>query len=428
MIVVVGTIFLVALVVGVPIAFAMGLAGSTWIMFFEGLDPSVVVRRMYGIMGSFPLLAIPLFSMIGILAERCGMLPDLVKLLQMLLGRLKGGMAYINVANSLMMGGVSGTAVSDVASLGRVEIQMMKRAGYPAAYAAALTASTAVISPIIPPSVAFIIYGLAAGGVSIGGLFMAGVIPGVLMGLGLWAMAWFKSRKAGFGTLVDRPRPSVIFAQALRVIPFMLLPVIIVGGIIGGVFTVTESAAVGVLYVVIVGFLFTRTLRVKDILDSIIYSAIISSVVGMLMGAGAIVSWIITRNQVTQQLAELLVMITSDPSMFMALVAITLLLLGTVMDATALIIMFAPLMVPIARQYGVPDIQFGVVFVMSCMIGMVTPPTGILLFMTSAFAKVPIEQVFKAILPFVFAAMALIGMLILFPALTLYVPSLLGLG
>src|SRR5690606_6442513 len=134
----------------------------------------------------------------------------------------------------------------------------------------------------------------------------------------------------------------------------------------------------------------------------IIYSAIISSVVGMLMGAGAIVSWIITRNQVTQQLAELLVMITSDPSMFMALVAITLLLLGTVMDATALIIMFAPLMVPIARQYGVPDIQFGVVFVMSCMIGMVTPPTGILLFMTSAFAKVPIEQVFKAILPFVF--------------------------
>jgi len=428
MILVVGTIFLIGLVVGVPIAFAMGLAGSTWIMFFDGLDPSVVIRRMYGIMSSFPLLAIPLFSMIGILAERCGLLPELVKLLQMLLGRLKGGMAYINVANSLMMGGVSGTAVSDVASLGRVEIQMMKRAGYPAAYAAALTASTAVISPIIPPSVAFIIYGLAAGGVSIGGLFMAGVIPGILMGLGLWVMAWFKSRKAGFGTLVDRPKVSVLVRQAMRVVPFMLLPVIIVGGIIGGVFTVTESAAVGVLYVVLVGFFLTRTLKMKDIFDAVVYSAIISSVVGMLMGAGAIVSWIITRNQVTQQLTDLMVMITADPTMFMFLVAGTLLVLGTIMDATALIIMFAPLVVPIARQYGVPDIQFGVVFVMSCMIGMVTPPTGILLFMTSAFAKVPIEQVFKAILPFVVAAIALISLLILFPPLTLYVPSVLGLG
>ena len=258
MIGVVGTIFLVTLAVGVPIAFAMGLAGTTWIIFFEGLDASVVVRRMFGIMGSFPLLAIPLFSMIGILAERCGLLPDLVKLLQMLLGRLNGGMAYINVANSLMMGGVSGTAVSDVASLGRVEIQMMKRAGYPAAYAAALTASTAVISPIIPPSVAMIIYGLAAGGVSIGGLFMAGVIPGLMMGLGLWIMAWIKSRKAGFGTLVERPRPAVIFAQTLRVLPFMLLPVIIVGGIIGGVFTVTESAAIGVAYTLLVGLPHTR--------------------------------------------------------------------------------------------------------------------------------------------------------------------------
>lgn len=428
MIPVVGIIFLVALVVGTPIAFAMGLAGSSWIIFFEGIDPSVVVRRMFGIMGSFPLLAIPLFSMIGILAERCGMLPDLVKLLQMLLGRLKGGMAYINVANSMMMGGVSGTAVSDVASLGRVEIQMMKRAGYPAPYAAALTASTAVISPIIPPSVAFIIYGLAAGGVSIGGLFMAGIVPGIIMGLGLWVMAWFKSRKAGFGTIVDRPRPALIFAQALRVVPFMLLPVIIVGGIVGGVFTVTESAAVGVVYVIVVGFVLTRTLKVKDIFDSVVYSAIISSVVGMLMGAGAVVSWIITRNQVTQQLADMLVMITSDPTLFMTLVALTLILLGTVMDATALIIMFAPLVVPIARQYGVPEIQFGVVFVMSCMIGMVTPPTGILLFMTAAFAKVPIEQVFKAIMPFVVAAMVLVGLLILFPALTLTVPAALGLG
>jgi tripartite ATP-independent transporter DctM subunit len=395
----------------------MGLAGSTWIMLFEGLNPTVVIRRMYGIMSSFPLLSIPLFSMIGILAERCGMLPDLVKWLQMLLGRLKGGMAYINVANSLVMGGVSGAAVSDVASLGRIEIQMMKRAGYPAAYAAALTASTAVISPIIPPSIAMIIFGLAVGNISIGALFMAGVVPGVIMGLGLWIMAWFKSRKAGFGHVMDRPPLHVIFRQTLRVVPFMFLPLIIVGGIIGGVFTVTESAAVGICYLLFVGFVVTGTLRLRDFYDSIIYSAIISSIVGMLMGAGAIVSWIIIRNQITQQLADFLVTITSDPTMFMVLVALSVLALGTV----------APLLVPIARHYGINDIQFGVVFVMSCMIGMVTPPTGILLFMTSALGRVPIEDVFKAILPFVVAAMVLIGLLIFYPPLTLYVPHVLGL-
>lgn len=423
---VLASIFLGTLILGVPIAFGMGIAGAVWIVFVEGLEPSILARRMYGIMNSFALLSIPLFTMIGILAERCGLLPEVVKWLQMLLGRLKGGMAYINVANSLMMGGVSGTAVSDVASLGRVEIQMMKRGGYPADYAAALTASTAVISPIIPPSVAMIIYGLAAGGVSIGGLFMAGIVPGLLMGLGLWAMAWWKSRQAGFGHHVDRPGFRIIFTQTLRIAPFLILPVIIVGGIISGVFTVTESAAVGVVYVLIIGFLVTRTLRLKDVFDAIVYSAIISSVVGMLMGTGAIVSWILTRNQVTQQLADYLVTVTADPVLFMAMVAATLLALGTVMDATALIIAFAPLLVPIARQYGISDLQFGLVFIMSCMIGMVTPPTGILLFMTAGLAQVPLEKVFRAILPFAVAAIFLIAGLILVPSLTLWAPALFG--
>ncbi|MBL4645686.1 MAG: TRAP transporter large permease subunit, partial [Rhizobiales bacterium] len=190
MMIVIVIIFAVTVAVGVPVAFGMGLAGASWILFFDGLEGSILVRRMYGIMSSFPLLAIPLFSIIGILAERCGILTEMVKWLQLIMGRLRGGVAYINVAASVIMGGVSGTAVSDVAALGRIEIRMMRQAGYSAGYSAALTASTAVIAPIIPPSVAMVIFGLASGGVSIGGLFMAGILPGLLMGVGLAIMVW----------------------------------------------------------------------------------------------------------------------------------------------------------------------------------------------------------------------------------------------
>jgi tripartite ATP-independent transporter DctM subunit len=313
-----------------------------------------------------------------------------------------------------------------VASLGRIEIQVMKRAGYPASYAAALTASTAVIAPIIPPSVAMIIYALAAGGVSIGGLFMAGIVPGLIMGLGLWVMAWFKSRRGDFGHRLDRPEARVILRQTLRVLPFLVLPVIIVGGIISGIFTVTESAAVGVTYVLLIGFFVTRSLSLKDVYETVLYSSVISSVVGLLLGTGAILSWILTRNRVTQELADFLATVTTDPTLFMTIVAVALLCLGMIMDVTAMMVALAPLLVPIARQYGVPDLQFGLVFVLSCMIGMITPPVGILLFMTASLAEISLEEVYLAILPFVLASFVLVALLILFPPLTLWVPSLFG--
>jgi tripartite ATP-independent transporter DctM subunit len=196
--------FVSAILIGVPIAFAMGLAGALWILMFEGLEPSILVRRMHTALSSFPLLAIPLFVMIGLLAERCGMLPALVRWLQLLLGRLRGGMAYINVTGSMVFAGVSGSAVSDVASLGRLEIEMMRQAGYPVPYSAALTAASSIIAPIIPPSVAMVIYGLAAGNISIGGLFMAGALPGVLMGLGLIEISWHKARSGRNRVVVER--------------------------------------------------------------------------------------------------------------------------------------------------------------------------------------------------------------------------------
>jgi tripartite ATP-independent transporter DctM subunit len=417
---------LLTLMIGVPVAFGMGLAGASWILFVEGMEPGVVGRRILFALDSFPLLSIPLFIMMGHLAERAGMLPEMVRWLQMVLGRLKGGMAYLNVLASMLFAGISGTAVSDVASLGRVEIQMMTRAGYPLPFAAALTAASSIAGPIIPPSVAMIIYALAVSQVSIGGLFMAGAAPGLLIGLGLIVMCGYHARRHDYGILVDAPAASELLRQTLRTLPLFLLPVIVVGGIVGGVFTITESAAIGVAYTILIGFLLTRALVLRDLYDATIYSATISSVVGMLLGAGALLSWILTINRVTNALADGLVTLTADPTLFLALVALALLLIGMLMDAVPVIIALAPLLAPIARLYGIDDLQFALVFILSAMIGLVTPPVGIVLFMTSGIAGVTPERLALAIWPFVAWMILVVALIVVLPALTLWLPRFLG--
>jgi tripartite ATP-independent transporter DctM subunit len=218
----------------------------------------------------------------------------------------------------------------------------------------------------------------------------------------------------------------VIARQAARIAPLILLPTIIVGGIVTGIFTVTESAAVGVAYILLIGFGVTRKLRLRDLYGAAVYSAMVSSVLGMLMGAGVIVSWILTRNRITQQLADYLVSFSNDPIVFMALVAVALLLLGMLMDATALIIALAPLLTPIAKKYGIDDLQFGVVFVLSSMVGLITPPVGIILAMTATIANISLESIAREIILFVGWTIVVIVLLVLLPPLTLWLPRLLG--
>jgi tripartite ATP-independent transporter DctM subunit len=426
MLAVIGLIFFGTIVIGVPIAFGMGLAGSTWILFFEGIEPAILVRRFYHALNAFPLLAIPLFIMLGMLADRARLLPELVVWLQMILGRLRGGMAYINVVAAMLFAGISGTAVSDIASLGRTLIQLMTRAGYPLTYSAALTSATSIIGPIIPPSVAMIIYALAVGNVSVGAMFAGGAIPGVLFGAGFFVMAWQRTRRGNYGAVLPRPEMRSFLRQTLRVLPLLLLPVIIVGGIFSGVFTVTESAAVGTAYTILVGVLKRPRLRWRDLYDATLYSAVISAVAGMLLGAGAIVSWILTFNRVTQSLADALVALSVGPEVFMLIVVAVLLVLGMLMDAVPIMIALAPLLAPIARQYGISDVQFGLVFVVTCMIGLVTPPVGIILFMTSSIANVKLEPLSLAVFPFVIWMTVVVILMVFVPSLTLWLPKLVG--
>lgn len=426
MLAVIGLIFFATILIGVPIAFGMGLAGATWILFFEGIEPTILVRRFYHALNSFPLLAIPLFVMLGMLADRARLLPELVVWLQMILGRLRGGMAYINVVAAMLFAGISGTAVSDIASLGRTLIKLMTRAGYPLTYSAALTSATSIIGPIIPPSVAMIIYALAVGNVSVGAMFAGGAIPGLLFGIGFLAMAWFRTRRGNYGVTLPRPELRSFLRQTLRVLPLLALPIIIVGGIFSGVFTVTESAAVGTMYTLLVGVLKTPRLRWTDLYDATLYSAVISAVAGMLLGAGAIVSWILTYNQVTQSLANALLALSVGPEVFMLIVIAVLLVLGMLMDAVPIMIALAPLLAPIARQYGISDVQFGLVFVVTCLIGLVTPPVGIILFMTSSIANVKLEPLSLAVLPFVIWMTIVVILMVFVPSLTLWLPKLVG--
>jgi tripartite ATP-independent transporter DctM subunit len=274
--------------------------------------------------------------------------------------------------------------------------------------------------------VAMIIYALATGTVSVGALFAGGAIPGVLFGLGFLVMAWRTTMRKGYGEVFERPPARVVARQTLRVAPLLVLPVIIVGGIFSGVFTVTESAAVGVAYTVLIGVVRRPRLRLRDLYDAILYSAVISSVAGMLLGVGAIVSWILTYNRVTQMLADTLIGFTHDPVLFMLLVVGLLLFLGMLMDAVPIMVALAPLLAPIAKQYGVPDIQFGLLFVITCMIGLVTPPVGIILFMTSSIANITLERISLAVLPFVLWMTAVVLLIVFVPQLTLWLPTALG--
>jgi tripartite ATP-independent transporter DctM subunit len=426
MLAVVGLIFAGTFIIGVPVAFALGLAGTAYIVFWEGLPLSLPVRRIYFMLSNFQLLSIPLFIMIGYLAERTGLLPRLLNWLQVLVGWMKGGVAYINVLASMTFAGVSGTAVSDVASLGRIEIEMMRRAGYDHGFTCALTAATSTMGPIIPPSVAMVIYALAVGNISIGGLFLAGALPGFLIGVVFLLYAFLMTRKGNYAWERGVPRAKEVLIETVRVSPLLGLPLIIVGGIVGGFVTVTESAAIGVVYTILIGFTVTRELHARDIAAALLYSAKTSSVVAMLMGAGAIISWLMSRNLVTEQLTDFMIDMSDEATLFMVVVLVTLVLVGMIMEATAVMITLGPLLAPVALQYGIPDLQFGLVFTMTVLLGMITPPVGIILFLTASIGGISLERLSWAIVPLVLAEMCVILLVIYFPPLTMWLPRLFG--
>jgi tripartite ATP-independent transporter DctM subunit len=425
MLTVMGLTFLATVLIGVPIAFSLGLAAMASMLVWGQVPLWLVAQRMFTGVDSFVFLAIPFFILAGELMTTSGILDRLVKFTDALVGHIRGGLAHVNIVASMIFAGISGSAVADAAALGALLIPSMTKE-YDVDFGSGVCAGASTIGPIIPPSIPMVIYAFVAGGVSVAGLFIAGIIPGILMGLGMMAIAYVIARRRGYPV---RPR-SLSFRELItllwKVIPAMLMPVIIVGGILGGIFTATEAAAVAVAYAILVGFLVTRELKWRDIPPALVRSGVTTSVVFMLIATANAVSWLLTTQQVPRLIGQFLKAVAPSQWVFLLLVNIFLLIVGCLMDLSASMIMLVPILAPIAAIYGVHPLHFGFIVVLNLVIGLLTPPVGVCLFVVSGIARISLERIVRSVWPFLLWQIAVLVLVTYVPAVCMALPRLFG--
>jgi tripartite ATP-independent transporter DctM subunit len=413
---------LVLFAIGTPVAFAMVLSALVAFLMLGNVPLMVLPQRIVTGADSFPLMAIPLFLLAGNLMIGGGLTGRLSRFASTLVGHFRGGLAQVNVVNSMVMGGMTGSAIADAVSDCKILVPVMIKAGYSARFAAALSGATAVIAPIIPPSIPFIIYGSITG-VSIGQLFLGGAVPGVLMGLYLMVAVNIIARRRGFPR---GPRPTLLeIGEALRVSgPPLMLPVIILGGILLGVFTPTEAGAVAVLYALLLTLLGYRSLRLPELPRILLDTGVQTGVVMLVIAAAAPYSWLLAREQVGQTVVEMLAVIGDNKLLFLLLLNITLLVLGMVLDATAILIIVVPVLVPVFAALGLDPVHMGVMVVMNLMIGLVTPPFGLVMYVVCSLLKVSIADFTRELWPFLLALVAILLTVTYVPDLVLFLPKL----
>jgi C4-dicarboxylate transporter DctM subunit len=419
--------FVFLLLIGTPIAFALGIAGVVGFLVYEPRFLSLVPQRMYAGVDSFPLMAVPFFILAGELMGTTGILARLVRFAETLVGHVRGGLAHVNIVSSMIFAGISGSAIADASALGSTLIPAMERAGYDRKFSSAVTAASSVIGPIIPPSIPMVIYAFVVGQVSIGGLFLAGVVPGLLMGLGLIGIVYVIARRRGYEAK-RRASLGELGAAFVEAVWALLMPFIILGGILGGVFTATEAAAVAVAYAIFVGRFITRELRWGDLTHALSRCVTVSAVVFLLVATSNIVSWVLTASMLPATLASALQALSTEPAVFLFLSIVFLLVVGCFLDNIAAMIMIAPILTPAALQYGIDPLHFGMVFVLSSVLGMLTPPVGAVLFTVCGVARIPIEAVAKEALPLLAWLVAVLLAVAYVSPLALGLPHLFGFG
>lgn len=404
-----------------PVAFALGVVALGFLML-EGAPVIGAPQRLMAGVDSFTLLAVPFFILAGNLMNTSGVTDRIYNFANALVGHFQGGLGHVNVVGSIIFSGMSGSAVADAGGLGALEIKAMAKEGYPRDFAGALTAASCVVGPIIPPSIPLVLYAVIAN-VSVGRLFLGGILPGIVIGLCLMAWVWWVAGRRGFPrgrrySWAERGR-----ALAHAFLP-LLTPAIILGGMFAGIFTATEAAAVAALYALVLGTLVYRELGWGDLLRVFRDSMNTTAVVGFIVAAATLFNWVLARERVPQQVAELLLGVTDNPLLMLLLINLLLLFLGMFMEALAIMVLTVPVLLPVIAALGIDPVHFGLVLTLNLMIGLLTPPMGIGLFIVAKVGEIPLQALIRAVLPFYVPLFAALALITIFPQITLFLPNL----
>jgi tripartite ATP-independent transporter DctM subunit len=416
-------VLLVLMLLGFPVALSMGVTSVLALGVLRGFDAipwdMLSQRIMYGVT-NFTLLAIPFFILAGRLCNEAKITDRIFEFAKTLVGHFKGGLGHVNVLGSMIFAGMSGSAVADAGGLGQMEIKAMVDEGYDLEFSTAVTAASATIGPIIPPSIPMVIYGAMAGE-SVAKLLIAGFFPGVIMGVAMMALLVAMAPWYGWKAKRRASMPEVFAAIKKGILP-LLAPVILIGGIVSGIFTPTEAAAIAVVYVIVMG-VFYQTINLRSFLQILKDSMMDTSIILFIVAASSIYSWVIARYQITDTLVNWMGSIVSTQLMFLLVVNIFLLIVGCFIDPTPALFILVPIFMPMVKQYGIDPIHFGVIMVFNLMIGLVTPPVGTVLYILNRVTGVPLERLSIAMLPWYVPLLATLALIVLFPSLSVWLPN-----
>jgi tripartite ATP-independent transporter DctM subunit len=417
--------FMAILLIGIPVAFSLGIAGVLgFVTSSSSVTFSVLAQKMMTSLNNFILLAVPLFILAAKLMNTAGITRKIFSFAETCVGFMPGGLGHANAFASLIFAGMSGAAVADVAGLGQIELEAMDEAGYDKGFSVAITAASSTIGPIFPPSIPMLVFALASG-VSVGKLFLGGVLPGILMTASLMIMVWIYAVKRKYPR---KPFPTLkVFATSFydALVP-LLTPVILLGGIWTGFFTPTEAAAVAVLYAILVGTFFLKELKPKIIINIFIETAKETAIIGFIITTAAFCGWILMRTGITIRLSQAFLAVSDNPLIVLYVINGFLLILGCFLDSTVSILILSPILVPVIEQLGIDPVHFGVVMVLNLMLGLLTPPFGVVLFVVQHVSKLSFGRVVKETMPFLVPLFIVLFLITTFPGIVLFLPNLLS--
>ena len=419
-------VFVIGLAIGLPIAFVMGVSSLAALAWEGKLSMLSVPQRVFDGINSFPLMAVPFFILAADLMTASGITTALLRFSQSIVGHIRGGLGHVNVVTSVLSAGIGAAALADAAGPGAIEMRMMEKAGYDRYYSAALSAATATIGPIIPPSIIMVIYALTDSRVTVAGLFLAGVVPGLLLGAALMLANHVISVRRGYGAAEPRRGWGERLKALMRATPILAMPAIIIGGILSGLFTPTEASAVAVVYALLIGLFVTRTLNARIVAKVLLQSGLVTSAALIIVSTASLFAWLLTLLQIPQTIAGSIGQMTTSPLLVMIIVAAFVLVCGLFIDTLRAVIILFPVLAPLADQFGIPPLQFAMAIVLNLTIGMITPPVGAVLFVMVSVARLKLDRLARAILPLLAAELVVLLLVIFFPSLSTAVPTLFG--